>query len=205
MSWWGVGAADVDVADDRRDHLQRSMTSRRDAPGQSVTVTATLEDAGVAGPIELPAGWTEATPTTATYDGDVRRWACTPVVPADPEVMQATCVNGAVTVPTVTPPGRRGSSTASIRRVRDDGTAEYTVTVTATLTEGHGGGRCRRGGRRAVERGDGDVDGDVVGDVVCRGDAGGAGGEARRCVVGGVLSRADVDVADDRRDHLQRR
>ena len=29
--------------------------------------------------------------------------ACTPVAPADPTVMQATCANGEVTVPTVTP------------------------------------------------------------------------------------------------------
>ena len=51
----------------------------------------------------LPAGWTE----TSLDDGDVLVTfddvACTPVVPVDPTVVQATCTAGEVTVPTVTP------------------------------------------------------------------------------------------------------
>ena len=63
--------------------------------------------------------------------------ACTPVVPADPTVTQATCTDGVVTVPTVTPGTvRRGSPTRLIRRVRMTGHRRHTVTVTATLTDG---------------------------------------------------------------------
>ena len=43
------------------------------APGQTVVVTATLEDAGVAWPDQLPPGWTATSDTTANVHPHVRR------------------------------------------------------------------------------------------------------------------------------------
>ncbi len=63
-------------------------------PLQQVVVTATLDEAGVGWPDQLPPGWVEATPTTATYRVFFGYAACEVVVPADPVVTQATCANG---------------------------------------------------------------------------------------------------------------
>ena len=68
---------------------------------RSVTVTATLTGAGVGWPATLPDGWTETSPTTATFTVTLRPRSCTPVLPVDPTVTQATCAAGEVTVPTV--------------------------------------------------------------------------------------------------------
>ena len=73
--------------------------------GQSVTVTATLVGADLGWPAQsaMPAGWTITSATTATYTVTFKAVACTPVVPVDPDVVQATCANGVATVPSVTP------------------------------------------------------------------------------------------------------
>ena len=78
--------------------------------------------------------------------------ACTPVAPVDPTVTQATCVNGAVTVPTVVPATGPAGVTYALDPPApyDPGTDDYTVTVTATLADGQEWGRCRRGGRRST-------------------------------------------------------
>ncbi len=69
---------------------------------ETVTVTATLDDAGVGWPATMPPGWTETSSTTATYLPVVLRAAsCLPVLPTDPTVTQATCTAGEVTVPTI--------------------------------------------------------------------------------------------------------
>ncbi len=60
------------------------------------------------GPTELPAGWTETSATTATFEVTFDDVTCTPVAPADPAVTQATCANGAVTVPEITLPETPG-------------------------------------------------------------------------------------------------
>ena len=61
---------------------------------QLVTVTATLDDAGVAWPDPLEGGWTETGPTTATYPVMFVFKACTPVVPVEPVPTQASCTSG---------------------------------------------------------------------------------------------------------------
>ena len=50
----------------------------------SVTVTATLADAGVGWPDVLPDGWTETSDTTATFTVDLPVVTCTPVQPVAP-------------------------------------------------------------------------------------------------------------------------
>jgi hypothetical protein len=59
--------------------------------GDSVVVTATLRLADVGWPDPLPEGWTKTGPTTATFTVVFDPVACTPVVPVDPVVVQATC------------------------------------------------------------------------------------------------------------------
>ncbi len=108
--------------------------------GQTVVVTATLDETGVAWPDPLPAGWSPGDPATtkATYEVTFADVACTPVAPADPVVTQATCTGGEVTVPTVVPgTGPTGVSYAlAPPGPYDPGTEDYTVTVTATLADG---------------------------------------------------------------------
>ena len=72
------------------------------AEGQSVTITATLEATGVGWPATLPAGWDETSDTTAEFVVTFDEVACMPVSPVEPGVVQATCANGVVTVPSVT-------------------------------------------------------------------------------------------------------
>ena len=77
--------------------------------------------------------------TKATYSVRLEYAPCTPVVPLDPTVTQATCANGVVTVPTVTPAtGPTGVSYAlAPAGPYTPGTASHhTVTVTATLSAG---------------------------------------------------------------------
>ena len=61
-----------------------------------------------------------------------------PVVPVDPTVTQATCVDGVVTVPTVVPATAPAGVTYALDPPGpyDPGTDDYTVTVTATLADG---------------------------------------------------------------------
>ena len=90
--------------------------------------------------------------------GRARRWS-----PVEPEVSQATCANGVVTVPTVTP---ATGPTGVIYAVDPAGAYDaarriYTVTVTATLADGYGWGQLPDGWLPGVDDGDGDVDGDA--------------------------------------------
>ena len=52
-------------------------------PNQTVVVTATLEEAGVGWPDELPSGWTETGPTTATFTVQFALVVCVSVLPHD--------------------------------------------------------------------------------------------------------------------------
>ena len=95
---------------------------------QVVTVTATLDDAGVGWPATMPPGWTETNSTTATYKPVLLQAApCFPVLPTDPVVTQATCTAGEVTVPTIelasTPAGVTYVADPAGPYVADDGDA----------------------------------------------------------------------------------
>ncbi len=75
--------------------------------GESVTVTATLAPAGVGWPADL-GDWTRVSPTVATLTVTFKPMACTPVSPVAPEVMPATCRDGAVQPPRVVLPTTTG-------------------------------------------------------------------------------------------------
>ena len=96
-------APTLTLADDRWDHLHAPIRRGRMRRCQTVTVTATLDDAEVGWPDDV-AGGVDARRVRRRRRTGCRSAvvACTPVSPVDPEVMQATCADGAVTVPTVT-------------------------------------------------------------------------------------------------------
>ncbi len=106
------------------------------APGQTVTVTATLDEGYEWG--ELPEGWlpTEGSSTEATFTVTFDEVECTDVMPVTPAVTQAVCVDGMPTAPTlVLADGPEGVTYA----VDAEGPYEpgATVVVTATLGDGH--------------------------------------------------------------------
>ncbi|WP_144882193.1 LPXTG cell wall anchor domain-containing protein, partial [Isoptericola variabilis] len=100
--------------------------------GQTVTVTATLAPTGVAWPDELPAGWIEQTPTTATFSVTFTGEDCVPVLPAVPQVTEAVCVGGQLTPPQLDVP-----EDTEVITYEADADPVYapgqTVVVTATL------------------------------------------------------------------------
>ena len=105
--------------------------------GQEVTVTATLDDTGVAWPPTLPAGWLRTNSTTAVHILTFGVASCVPASPAGPTVTQATCSAGAVTDPDVvvaTEPA--GVSYTVSPPPPYDGDVDNTVVVTATLIDG---------------------------------------------------------------------
>lgn len=71
------------------------------ATGQSVTVTATLQE-GYVFPATLPDGWTRASTTTAARSITFDSVECVVVNPETPTVVQALCMGGALQVPTLT-------------------------------------------------------------------------------------------------------
>ena len=90
----------------RRDHLHVEPAgvpagAYQASPAQSVTVTATLTDTGVAWPASLPDGWTRTSATTATFTVELPNITCVPTQPVGPFVTQASCVDGVVTAPTI--------------------------------------------------------------------------------------------------------
>ncbi len=107
------------------------------AAGGRVVVTATLNATGVGWPAVLPTGWTRTGDTTATYTVNFASVTCTPVSPVDPAVTQATCANGAVTSPVITLPITTGLIYSTDTSDISDGTKSYTVTITATITDGY--------------------------------------------------------------------
>ena len=108
--------------------------------GQSVTVTATLS-AGRTWPATLPTGWTRQTATTATYQVTFANTACTPVLPLQPVVTQATCANGAVTTPTVVLVVTPGVTYELSPSGAYNGAVTTVVTVTATVVDGFAWGQ----------------------------------------------------------------
>ncbi|SEE85300.1 InlB B-repeat-containing protein [Ruania alba] len=111
-------------------------------PGQTVTVTATLADGYEWG--TLPEGWTEDSPTQASYVLTFDDVECVPVTPMDPQVTQAVCEGGELTEPTLTLP----ADTDALTYMATPGgpySAGDTVTVTATLADGYEWGTLTEG------------------------------------------------------------
>ncbi len=95
-----------------------------------VTVTATVHDGFGWGTIVAP--WVRVDADTAEWTATLALASCDEVTPVAPSVVEAVCVNGVVTAPTLTLAGRRrGSPTPLI----DEPPYEQgqSVTVTATL------------------------------------------------------------------------
>ncbi len=113
--------------------------------GQTIAVIATVAQ-GFGWPATMPAGWTRVNPTTARYSLTFASVACVPVVPVPPVVTQASCVNGTVTAPTVTPAAApTGVSYVVTPGGPYDGTVTNVVTVTATLSNGQAWGQMPSG------------------------------------------------------------
>ncbi len=108
------------------------------APGQTVVVTATLTEGEW--PETLPPLWTETSNTTATYSVTFADVSCLTATPADPFVLQAACVGGVVTDPSVAPVAAPGVTYAIDPEGPYDGTVDTPVTVTATLADGYAWG-----------------------------------------------------------------
>ncbi len=110
-----------------------TRTTGDDVPGGAVTVAATLAD-GYAWPGSLPAGWTEVSPTTATFAVAYDLIECVEVGPVAPTVVQASCAGTRQTVPVVTLP----ANTEAVVYTRSGTVAVgQTVTITATLQPGY--------------------------------------------------------------------
>ena len=107
------------------------------APGQTVEVTATLEDDGVAWPDQLPPGWTATSDTTATYTHTFDDVTCTPVLPVDPTVVEGSCANGVATASSVQLEATPGLVYSVDPPGPYDPAAETDVVVTATVLDGY--------------------------------------------------------------------
>ena len=122
---------------DEPEGIEYTVTPGEYGPGDPVTVEAELVAAGAGWPPadEMP-GWTITSPTTATFTVTLAEAVpCAPLVPLDPDVVEATCVDGVVTDPLVTP----ADEPEGIEYTVPPG--EYgpgdPVTVTATLADGY--------------------------------------------------------------------
>jgi hypothetical protein len=104
--------------------------------GQTVTVTATLDPAGVGWPDELPDGWEQSSDTEASLTVTFAEASCTAVSPADPTVTEASCADGAVTPASI----ELATTPGLIYRAEPQGpydpTVETGVVVTATVVDG---------------------------------------------------------------------
>lgn len=85
---------------------------------------------------EMPAGWTIDSSTLATYRGQLDLAPCTTIVPENPTVVPAVCVEGEVTKPVVTLPETSGVTYT----IDGDIVAGGTVVVQATLDDGYSWG-----------------------------------------------------------------
>ena len=112
--------------------------------GDQVVVTATLGE-GYAWPASLPEGWTESSPSEATYVVGFADASCVVVSPDDPLIVQATCSEGEVIAPTLTLAPVDGISYLVTPTDLGDGTADVEVTVAAALAEGYEWGQLPEG------------------------------------------------------------
>ena len=104
-------------------------------PGQTVTVTASLDPTDVGWPSTLPPGWVSTSATVAVYEETFDDASCQVVEPVAPTVNQAACVDDAATIPAITL-----SETAGLVYVVDlpgpYGPTGAEAVVTANLVEG---------------------------------------------------------------------
>jgi hypothetical protein len=105
------------------------------AAGQTVTVTATLDDGGVGWPSTMPPGWTAVSDTVATYTVVFDDASCHAVTPVAPTATHPECVGDSATAPTITLPVTSGLVYAA-DPPGPYGLTGVQVTVTATLVEG---------------------------------------------------------------------
>ena len=134
-----------------------------------VTVTATVTDGHGWG--QLPEGWVRVDAASATWTRTLSKTSCDEVTPAAPELVQAVCVNGVVTRPTLT------LADTDVITYSADPAGPYSqgqsVTVTATLDEeGVAWPATLPQGWTELDRYDGRVCRDVCGEGVYAGGAG---------------------------------
>ena len=133
----GGVAADADAGRDGRDHLLRRAVA-------AVRGGAVGDGDGDVGPCRGRVAGSVArrvdtgTATRATFVVTFDDVSCTPVVPVNPAVTQATCLNGEVTTPEITPPNTTGIVYVLDPPGAYNGTRDATVTVTATVINGFG-------------------------------------------------------------------
>jgi hypothetical protein len=106
------------------------------APGQTVVVTATLDETDVGWPDELPPEWTETSETTATYTHEFADVACMSVVPVAPAVTAGTCVDDVVVASTIELATTPGVIYSVEPAGPYDPTGDTDVVVTATVMGG---------------------------------------------------------------------
>ncbi len=177
--------------------------------GGTATVTATINQAGFGWPPTLPTGWVKQSNLVATYAVTFATITCTPVVPINPTVTQATCANGVVTTPTIV---KASGPTGVLYFLNPggpyEGSVATTVEVIARALPNYIWGQMPSGwstrdvhgipaGDRGLHRGQ------SRGCLLCDGHAGGAD-RSERGMRQRSGDRADVDAGDHRQDHLQR-
>ncbi len=101
------------------------------AAGDTVTITAVLDDEGVGWADELPDGWTREDDTTATFQVDLAQAACIEVTLASVTVIKSVCIDGVAIAPTFELPNTPGVT--YVVTPTDVG-----VVITATLADGFG-------------------------------------------------------------------
>ena len=115
------------------------------APGDPVTVTATLRDTGVAWPATLPPGWDRTSATEATFAVVFADVSCIPVTPvATPTFTEGVCADGVFTPPTLTVPS--GTGLVYTTSAPPPYASGQTVVLSATVQEGYGWGTARPAG-----------------------------------------------------------
>ena len=107
------------------------------APGQTVVVTATLDEQGDGWPDQLPTGWTATSDTTATLTHTFDDVTCTAVLPVDPTVVEGSCANGVATAASVQLEATPGLVYSVDPPGPYDPAAETDVVVTATVLNGY--------------------------------------------------------------------
>ena len=138
-----------------------------------MTVTATVTDGFGWGTISPP--WQRVDAATATWTTTLAAASCAEMTPVAPSVVQAVCVAGVVTAPTLTTPSTSGITyTVAPAGPYSQG---QTVTVTATLAPAGGGWPANLGAWERVSDTVAELEVTFDGEVVYAGDPGGAGGD----------------------------
>ncbi len=140
-------------------------------------------------------------PVTATYTVTFADVSCTPATPLNPGVVQATCVNGVVTAPTITPKPTDGVTYVLSPTGPYVGTENTTVRVTATLANGYAWVDPLPAGWTRTSATTATFTVELVA-AACTPTAPAAPTVGQAVCVDGGVTDADVDVADHGRDRL---